>query len=133
MQNCTVCNLKKQSQREKAAMRTRIETWLTTRWYQKSVAISLIPLIPLSWLFGILSTLRRLAYKWLLPTYRSSLPVIVVGNLTVGGTGKTPCVQWLIQKLHTMGFNAGVILRGVGCAPQKEPIIVTAHSKVIEV
>lgn len=45
---------------------------------------------------------------------RTSLPVIVVGNITVGGTGKTPMVSWLVEELRTLGFAPGVVLRGYG-------------------
>lgn len=48
------------------------------------------------------------------PRYQSSLPVICVGNLTVGGTGKTPLVQWLVQDFKARGFNPAVLLRGYG-------------------
>jgi tetraacyldisaccharide 4'-kinase len=49
-----------------------------------------------------------------LPRYRSQRPVIVVGNLTVGGTGKTPFTVWLARELVRRGFRVGVALRGYG-------------------
>ena len=70
-------------------------------------------LIPLSWVFRLVAHLRRAAYQsGLLGVYRSPVPVIVVGNLTVGGTGKTPLVIWLAQLLRDYGFRPGVITRG---------------------
>jgi len=83
-----------------------LETWYGTtargRW-----------LAPLSWLFGAASGLRRAAYArgWL-PCYRASRPVVVVGNLTVGGTGKTPFTAWLARQLAARGLRVGVALRG---------------------
>ncbi|HXA46561.1 MAG TPA: tetraacyldisaccharide 4'-kinase, partial [Burkholderiaceae bacterium] len=55
-------------------------------------------LLPVSWLFGLLSALRRLLYrKSVLKSERLPVPVIVVGNVFVGGTGKTPLTIWLVQ------------------------------------
>jgi tetraacyldisaccharide 4'-kinase len=66
--------------------------------------------------------LRRLAYaRGLLKTQRAAKPVIVVGNLTVGGTGKTPLVAWLAQQLALTGLRVGIVSRGygrAGSAPQ---------------
>jgi len=82
-------------------------------WYgQQPVALLFLPL---SWLFGLVVRLRAFAYKngWLKST-RLSVPVIVVGNITVGGTGKTPVVIWLAELLKTAGYSPGVISRGYG-------------------
>jgi len=71
--------------------------------------------VPLSWLFGLVVCLRTFAYKksWFKST-RLSVPVIVVGNITVGGTGKTPVVIWLAEFLKAAGYSPGVISRGYG-------------------
>jgi len=74
-------------------------------------------LLPLSWLFGLVTALRRRLYRaGILPAYRSPRPVVVVGNLTVGGTGKTPLVVWLAQQLTARGWRVGVVSRGYGRA-----------------
>ncbi len=72
-------------------------------------------LIPLSLLFGIVAGARRAAYRrgWL-ASERMSVPVIVVGNITVGGTGKTPAVLWLVQLLRSAGYRPGIVTRGYG-------------------
>jgi len=72
-------------------------------------------LMPLSWVYTGLVLLRRSAYKrhWLKATHLP-LPVIVVGNIFVGGTGKTPVVIALVQDLLTLGKKPGLISRGYG-------------------
>lgn len=70
---------------------------------------------PLAMLFEGITGLRRLAYgHGLLASHHPGVPVIVVGNLTLGGTGKTPLVIWLAQRLQEQGLTVGVALRGHG-------------------
>jgi tetraacyldisaccharide 4'-kinase len=70
---------------------------------------------PLSTLYGTVSALRRILYvRKLARSTRLSCPVIVVGNVTVGGTGKTPLVCWLAEQLTAGGFRPGVVTRGYG-------------------
>jgi tetraacyldisaccharide 4'-kinase len=73
------------------------------------------PLLPLSWVYRAVIAVRRLAYRrgWL-ASVRLPVPVIVVGNLTVGGTGKTPLVLWLAAFLRRKGLRPGILLRGYG-------------------
>jgi tetraacyldisaccharide 4'-kinase len=89
-----------------------------SNWLQKQWLIFTpwhILLLPLSWVFGALVCLRRLLYKtgWL-KSYRLDAPVIVVGNITVGGTGKTPLVIWLAEQLKLAGYRPGIVSRGYG-------------------
>ena len=71
-------------------------------------------LLPLSWLYLLLVLARKLLYsKGLLPTRRVGAPVIVVGNLTVGGAGKTPLVIWLAQWLKARGHRPGALSRAM--------------------
>lgn len=71
--------------------------------------------MPLAWLYAAVTALRRLAYRrgWLVGR-RLPVPVIVVGNLTVGGSGKTPLVIWLVETLRAADYRPGVISRGYG-------------------
>jgi tetraacyldisaccharide 4'-kinase len=90
-----------------------MEQWLTALWYRESAGFSL--LAPLGWLYAGVMALRRAAYTArVLRTYRAGKPVIVVGNLTVGGTGKTPLVAWLAQQLSLEGLRVGIVSRGYG-------------------
>jgi tetraacyldisaccharide 4'-kinase len=72
-------------------------------------------LLPLTMLFSAVSGLRRLAYRlgWL-RTVSVGVPVIVVGNITAGGSGKTPLVIWLANWLRSQGYRPGVVSRGYG-------------------
>ncbi len=72
-------------------------------------------LAPFSGLFGALVGIRRAAYRHgFLVTCRLPVPVIVVGNITVGGTGKTPLVRWLVARLTEWGYRPGIVSRGYG-------------------
>ncbi|MGA0001898.1 MAG: tetraacyldisaccharide 4'-kinase [Steroidobacteraceae bacterium] len=86
---------------------------LVRRWYEAGRPSAW--LLPLSWLFGVVVRLRRLAFRvGLARVERSLRPVIVIGNLTVGGSGKTPLVIWLAQQLQQRGLRPAVISRGYG-------------------
>lgn len=72
-------------------------------------------LLPLSWLFGIVVAIRRWLYqRGLLTSTHPGVPVIVVGNLNAGGSGKTPFVIWLAEWLRAQGYCPGVVSRGYG-------------------
>lgn len=88
-------------------------SWLEKEWYRASPWQFI--LAPLSLLFLVLSSLRRAAYRlgWL-RSERLPVPVIVVGNISVGGTGKTPLVLWLIRFLQQQGMHPGIVSRGYG-------------------
>lgn len=80
-------------------------------WYRLS-ALSLA-LWPASLLYRLLVALRRLAYRsGALPAVRLPVAVIVVGNIVVGGTGKTPLVLWLASRLRRCGWKPGILSRG---------------------
>jgi tetraacyldisaccharide 4'-kinase len=100
--------------------------WLQRQWYKSGVWQFV--LMPLSWLFLLLSSLRRLAYRLgIFKTIRLPVPVIVVGNITVGGTGKTPLVIWLAEQLAQAGYKPGIISRGYG-GKNDLPMAVTDNS-----
>ncbi len=105
--------------------------WLEPYWYRVSPLH--LALWPLSVLYSIVAALRRLLYRiGLAPATRLRVPVIVVGNISAGGTGKTPCVIWLAQWLLEHGWQPGIVSRGYGgtarspqCAlPDSDPRIV---------
>lgn len=101
-------------------------TWLERHWYRLT-PIHLI-LWPCSLLFRGLVGLRRFFYRqqWL-TSYRLPVPVIIVGNFVVGGSGKTPLVIWLAQFLQAQGYHPGILSRGYG-AKIEEPIAVQLNS-----
>jgi tetraacyldisaccharide 4'-kinase len=103
-----------------------MEQWLTQLWYRESAGPSLLQ--PLAWLYGLVSRFRRHAYArgWL-KAQRAGKPVIVVGNLTVGGTGKTPLVAWLAEHLSASGLKVGIVSRGYGRS-NRVPQVVHAES-----
>jgi tetraacyldisaccharide 4'-kinase len=87
--------------------------WLQRQWLAPTIWHVL--LIPLSWIFSFISCVRRKLYKTgYLKTYALPVPVIVVGNINVGGTGKTPLVIWLAEQLKLAGYQPGIISRGYG-------------------
>lgn len=70
---------------------------------------------PLGRLYGLLSLLRVRLYSWgLLRSYQAGVPVISVGNLSVGGTGKTPMTEWLLRSLQERGLKVAIVSRGYG-------------------
>jgi tetraacyldisaccharide 4'-kinase len=88
---------------------------LQAAWQRRGPVASL--LLPLALLFLVLSGLRRLLYRCgVLQSYRLPVPVIVVGNISVGGTGKTPACIWLAEMLLQHGRRPGIVSRGYGGA-----------------
>lgn len=100
-------------------------------WYRPNPWVWL--LAPLAGLFALLTQLRRWLYArgWL-RVYRAPVPVIVVGNLTVGGNGKTPVVIWLVEQLRAAGFRPGVVSRGYGGKAQAYPLLLNETSAPAE-
>lgn len=93
---------------------------LVRAWYQGHPALSL--LAPLEALYRQVA--RRKRRRFLSgqgSIHRAPVPVIVVGNLTVGGTGKTPMILWLIGHLRARGLRVGVVSRGYGATPPSLP------------
>ena len=90
-------------------------------WYGGEARLQFLPL---AWLYGLVMNVRKVLYEWgWLPSYRIGRPVVVVGNLTVGGTGKTPLVAWLAEQLKARGFRVGIVSRGYG-SDSKAPRVI---------
>lgn len=107
--------------------------WLKHQWYEKKYSLFIFMLLPFSLLFGLIVRLRRLCYRLgLMKSHRAPVPVIIVGNITVGGSGKTPVIIALCQRLLAMGYHPGVISRGYGgtygdpalVLPASDPLVV---------
>ncbi len=105
----------------------RIEQELTALWYRESGWAAL--LAPLAALYGVLVRARRRAYAAGWPrTERVGAPVVVIGNLTVGGTGKTPLTIWLARQLTAAGLRVGIVSGGYGRSGGGRPLAVQSDS-----
>jgi len=90
-----------------------VYNWIHRAWYEDAPSGWLLwPLSGVYWLALYLKKLLRTC--GVLRTYKAAVPVIIVGNITAGGTGKTPTVLWLVQELRARGFNPGIVSRGYG-------------------
>lgn len=84
---------------------------LLQQWYEPKLWGWL--LWPIAQIFSCLVKLRRFCYKKnILNVYHATVPVIIVGNITVGGTGKTPLVMYFAKLLQQRGFRPGIVTRG---------------------
>ena len=82
-------------------------------WYRRGALAWL--LWPASLAFAFVVTVRRLLFRLrILPSTHPGIPVVVVGNLTVGGSGKTPLVLWIVQLLQANGWSPAIVSRGYG-------------------
>lgn len=99
----------------------------TEFWYRDSVAAALLS--PLAYLFSGVVWLRRTVYKrGIKSAHTLPVPVVVVGNITLGGTGKTPLVIWLANTLKKAGYKPGIISRGYGGRSETWPIAVSENT-----
>ena len=102
----------------------RFTDWL---WYRPNPLKWL--LWPIGGIYGVVMEIRRLVYRLgIKPVTTLPLPVIVVGNLTVGGSGKTPVVIWLAGELKSCGYRVGIVRRGYGGAAENWPQRVSTAS-----
>jgi tetraacyldisaccharide 4'-kinase len=108
--------------------RLSLEERLTSAWQRDSLWLK--ALLPLAWLFGAIAALRRhyLETKYNSGCFRA--PLIVVGNISVGGSGKTPLIVALVSALRQRGYHPGVVSRGYGGVAASYPLAVTADSDV---
>ncbi|MEX5612473.1 tetraacyldisaccharide 4'-kinase, partial [Pseudomonas protegens] len=99
---------------------------LLNAWYNGHPALKLLR--PLECLYRRVVTGKRqrfLAGEGAI--YQPPVPLIVVGNITVGGTGKTPLILWLVEHCHRLGSRVGVVSRGYGAKPAQLPWRVSAE------
>lgn len=105
----------------------RLTVWLNHIWYDKTVFRFL--LWPFSLLYLIVVLIRRTFYQMgLLKSEQFSVPVIIIGNIVVGGTGKTPLVIELTKQLQNRGFKPGIVSRGYGGNRGSQVLAVTGDS-----
>jgi len=106
-----------------------LQSWLEAEWYSNRKRT--LPLWPLMLLFAAASSLRRWWFGWRPgAVYRARIPVVVVGNLSVGGTGKSPVVAAIVDALQRRGVKVGILARGYGSssdAPRRVDVNSPAH------
>lgn len=108
-----------------------MKSMLVKHWYQQRLTWLTAILVPFAKLFAFIVHVRRLLFKWqILKSYQFHVPVIVVGNITAGGTGKTPLVIWIANLLREQGYHPGIVSRGVGSRAHDKPYHVTMSSSV---
>ena len=103
-------------------------SFVVDSWYKKSLWLYL--LYPFSLIFSYLTSLRR--KKFLtnrITSFKSEVPIVVVGNLTIGGTGKTPLVKYIVTELKNKDYKPGIVSRGYG-GKFKETLQVTSETPV---
>jgi tetraacyldisaccharide 4'-kinase len=110
-------------------VRAAADSFLQRVWYGRQAQWLSLLLLPLSWIFLLVVACRRVLYRaGLKHAARVSRPVIVIGNITVGGTGKTPFAIWLATQLQARGLRVGIILRGYGGDSERWPRDVTGDT-----
>ncbi len=100
-------------------------------WFQGHFAKWLmVPLLlPLTLIFAVISFCRRIAFKLgLLESFKVSVPVVVVGNIGIGGNGKTPVTLYLVEQLKAKGLKVGVVSRGYGSKAPYYPYQINEES-----
>jgi len=110
----------------------RLERRVEQFWYGDSALAVL--LVPFSCLYRLAVAFRRAGYRlgWL-RSVTCDVPVIVVGNITVGGSGKTPIVTWLVRYLADAGMRPGIVSRGYGGSGEVNPVLLGVESRAEEV
>jgi tetraacyldisaccharide 4'-kinase len=105
--------------------------WYQKPWYRWPLMLLLGPVMLL---FAAIAWFRRQAFAWgLLASYKISVPVIIVGNISVGGNGKTPLVIHLAQFFKQQGLRPGVLSRGYGGKSANYPLTVLPDSSPAKV
>ncbi len=109
--------------------RQKLSDCLNRTWDSRNPAS--VVLLPISFIYCTLMRIRRLCYQTgLFRSHRVTRPVIVVGNLNLGGNGKTPFTIWLVKWLKKQGYKPGVILRGYRGKSSRWPLDIKADTDV---
>ncbi|WMY97592.1 MAG: tetraacyldisaccharide 4'-kinase [Arsenophonus sp.] len=100
---------------------------MITKIYFSTSYLNLL-LIPISFFYIIIVHIRYIIYYFnILPIWKAPIPIIIVGNITIGGTGKTPVVIWLVKKLLKKGYKVGVISRGYKSKSKTYPLLIDTY------
>lgn len=118
------------------SLRNFFSYWLNKWWYRTispAFFFFFLILFPFSLIFSAASYVRRKVFQYrLFKVIHLPIPVVTIGNLTVGGTGKTPLTMALAKEMVHLGYHVGIISRGYG-GKTKRPIEVNLDSRVGEV
>jgi tetraacyldisaccharide 4'-kinase len=96
-----------------------VRDWLQSEWQRRGGGA--LVFLPFALLFSLVVRIRRALYRrHVLRAWRADVPVVVVGNISVGGTGKTPLVIAIVEMLRAHGWTPGVVARGYGRVPPRE-------------
>lgn len=107
----------------------QLQQIIENHWYYKINYFLSIILLPLSGIFFLVSILRKTFYRiGILKSYTLPVPVIIIGNISVGGAGKTPLTKYLAQELASSGVSVGIILRGYKSQVKTTKIVVATDS-----
>ena len=107
----------------------KTSNFIEEAWYENKSWIKI--LIPISWIYRFLFKLFR--KRDLSSSWKPDFKTIVIGNLTVGGTGKTPLVIWLANELKKEGLHPGIVSRGYKSTAKDNPILINQSSNASEV
>ncbi len=107
------------------SLKKRLHSLVLNAWFGNACWTRL--LLPLSVIYSAIAN-RRKARLLNGERWEPPVPIVVVGNITVGGTGKTPVVASLVQALQAKGYRPGIVSRGFGVKGTEFPVLVTCHS-----
>lgn len=107
----------------------RLAKRIEANWYAS--ALGNLWLLPFWLLFVVISSGRRAWYR-LFPAPMNKTPVLVVGNISVGGTGKTPLISYLVERAQALGIPVAIISRGYGGQADSYPLRVTSDTPASE-
>lgn len=108
------------------------DRWARHAWRARPTWLARL-LQPLSWCYAALATVHRLWWRHVRRPQRLPVPVVVVGNVVVGGAGKTPVVIAVVQALREAGYSPGVVARGYGRRDAATPMRVRADGTADDV
>lgn len=102
----------------------RLQQIIEKHWYQKSDPVLTILLMPFSLIYELIVIIRQVLFKLRLKRgSKLTVPVVIIGNISVGGAGKTPLTKYLAQTLTEQGIKVGIILRGYKSATKNATIV----------
>lgn len=110
----------------------KLQHLIENHWYNKNNPLLFLLLLPFTLIFFIINQIRYFLYKTnILKSYKLKVPVVVVGNITVGGAGKTPLTIHLAKELTQQGISVGVILRGYKSRIKDTKVVYKADSSIL--